>query len=276
MYGQQGANLVSRNPQPVINNTQDRFNLTHVDLSNNLGSVTSRGGLNVEFFYDRIRIGNAFADEVGRFETRLYVALQPKGDRLTIAIEQITEAQAAQRFPADWNYFKNSQDVPTAGTPLNELPGISQSMIAILVLNGIRSIEDLIGIPQDVVSQIGLDATTARKIGIEWMARKTGSREVIDTSAKQAEMEQAMHAMQKRLAAMEQVNIEKEATIRALQSVAGRPMDDMPQAMSANSGVMRAAGEEDYSLKDAPDVFALPSIVGGNEDLGMNDVNPLE
>ena len=48
--------------------------LTSADLSAQLGGVASRGGMNIEFFYNRIRYGDANGALAGKMETRLYVA----------------------------------------------------------------------------------------------------------------------------------------------------------------------------------------------------------
>ena len=208
------TSLVHHNPEAVIGNNIAP-DLTSADLSAQLGGVASRGGMNIEFFYNRIRYGDANGALAGKMETRLYVALQPKGDRLTVAIERTTEAEAAKRFPAEWNYFKNYQGAPTSGTPLHELPGISQSMIAMLVLNGIRSIEDLVEIPADVANTIGLDAVTARNIAVQWSARKNGASKTIELAdqAGRAEMELAQALA--RIRDLEKATAIQDATINA-------------------------------------------------------------
>jgi hypothetical protein len=150
-------------------------NLSGTDLSSVFGGeVQSSGGLMVQFFYHRVRIGGKNTG-TGKYETRLAVALKPRGDMLTLAVRPITEEDAQRQFPAEWQQFKMYMDTPTRGTPLHELPGATQSMIAILVLGGIRSIEDLVGLPSDVCAQMGMDAVHAQTLAKTWIQRKNGA-----------------------------------------------------------------------------------------------------
>ena len=56
-------------------------NLSGSDLSSVFGGeVQSSGGLMVQFFYHRVRLGGRNTPNAGKFETRLAVALKPRGD----------------------------------------------------------------------------------------------------------------------------------------------------------------------------------------------------
>lgn len=245
--------------------------LTHMDLSRDLGAVTSKGGLNVQFFYSRILTRSKNAHTSGRYETRLCIAKQPKGDRLTIAHRMISDAQAQREFPAEYAHFKQYQDVPTAGTQLYEIPGISQSQIAILVLNGIRSVEDLVSIPEDVIGQAGFEAVTARKTAVMWMERRSANAPVIDAAAIEARYETERRATHERMAALEATNKALMAKIEAMATMAGRAPD--------SAASMDASGAIAISNPNDPG-FDLPDMeVSENEFAsGSMDImpNPLE
>lgn len=245
--------------------------LSHLDLSSQLGAVQSSGGLLVEFFYVRVRVGGDGATG-GRFETRLNVAIQPRGDRLTRAVRTITEAQAAQQFPAEWQAFKTYQDAPTRGTPLYELPGTSQSMIGVLVLHGIRSIEDLVDLPAETAQGIGLDAVTARNIAIQWTKRRDDAGQTINLADELARKDMAMAEMTARLAALEQTNTSLAATVDAMKSMGMNGAGGQQQPSQAAPVIaVQTEGYEDSA--PAVEMFGSPSMVTGNDDLNLG--NPL-
>lgn len=246
-------------------------NLTDRDLSSHLGPVASRGagGLNVGFYYARVQLTSRRAAFNGRFETRLFVAIQPKGDRYSMAREPITDRDAQARFPAEYAAFKTYQDTPTRGTPLMELPGVSQSQIAILSINGIRSIEDLLSLTPDIVAQAGgMEATTAYKIAKRWADKTAAAGDDVSLARELAAMEvenktyrDAMRGMEVQMAAM-QAKIDALATMGAV----------VP-AQVASGNIQPAA--EPVSTGPLADIFGDSGSATGNDDLG-GDINPLE
>ena len=168
-------------------------NMTSADLSSHLGPV-SGGHLYVQFSYERVRLSNDGPTN-GQFETRLCVEISPKGDRLTTARRYISEEDAAREFPYEYANFSEYESVPTSGTPLFELPGISQSQIALLTLHNLRSIEDVAKCPPELINFMGMDviqaATTARK----WMQSKSENAPMIEAATKEAELDAKLMAI---------------------------------------------------------------------------------
>lgn len=262
-------------------------NLSDRDLSSVFGGeVQSSGGLMVQFFYHRVRLGGKNTPNAGKFETRLAVALKPRGDMLTLAVRPITEEEAQRQFPAEWQQFKMYQDAPTRGTPLHELPGATQSMIAILVLGGIRSIEDLVHLPEDVCQQMGMDALQAQKLAKIWIQRKAGAAEDINLAERLAENE----ASNARMAAeLQQLRAANAAQAQALETLKGMgfgaggasgPQQDsgvvpavhiggIPSFPDASDG--RNNGE-DATQRDGSDIFTATALINDMSSLK----NPLE
>lgn len=244
-------------------------NLTDRDLST-MGTVAERvassGGMNIGFYYERVKIKSRMATLNGKYETRLFVAMQPKGDKYSVAKEPISEVLAQQLFPAEYARFKNYQDAPTHGTPLLELPGISQSQIAILNLNGIRSIEDLVGLSPDIVAQVGMEASTAHKIALKWHQKRTGSSDDIAMAGKLSEVEAQNRQYQDTLKAMEA----RMAVMSAQLELIGRSggMAAQPNA-GAVAGVGGAVPESGVVVAAEPDFSNLPDMPFGS---GVTDV----
>lgn len=238
--------------------------LTHMDLSTHLAGVTSQGTVNVQFFYSRIRTQSKNAYTSGRTETRLCVAKQPRGDRHTIAHRYITEAQAQRDHPQEFAYFKNYQDVPTTGTQLYEIPGISQSQIALLVLNGIRSVEDLLSVPVEALSaQVGMDAVSAYKVASAWQDRRKSAAPTIAIAEVEARFEAQLKAMADQMAAMQATNQSLMMQIEA------RAALTQPQAQSAPA---MEVGSRDGFTGDLPDMeVSTAEMITGNGDLALGD-----
>jgi hypothetical protein len=190
-------------------------NLSGMDLSNYL-STESRGdgGLNIQFYYAQVPVKGRSG--IIRTEVRLHIAKQPKGDKFTIATRRITEEQAMREFPHEFSQFKRYQEVPTNGTPLHELPGISQSQIAMLTVNGLRSVEDLAGLSADVVAQVGMEATHAHKLAKLWIAKKAGEEGTIRLAQIEAEREAEAADARARMEQMEAHNLSLQRQVEAL------------------------------------------------------------
>ena len=260
--------------QPAVYQNPLAPNLTERDLSSHLGAVTSKGGLNVGFYYARVQLKSRRALYNGRFETRLFVAIQPKGDRYTLAKEPINEVAAQRTYPAEFAAFKNYQDSPTRGTPLMDLPGISQSQIALLSVNGIRSIEDLLSLSPDIVAQVGMEASTAFKIAKRWSDRKAEAGDDVDMARQMAALEvenktyrDALKGMEAQMAAM-QAKMDAMASMTQASPAAVQPIGQVPHGAAA-----------DGIADDLPDtVFGDNGGQGatGNDDLNDNEPDPLK
>lgn len=258
--------------------------LTGQNISAFSDNVTSSGGLMVQFFYHRQPLGGRTARTPGapKFETRLAVAKKPRGDMLTLAVHNITEEDAQREFPVEWQQFKHYMDTPTRGTPLHELPNATQSMIAILVLGGIRSIEDLVNVPTDVCQNMGMDAFEAQKLAKIWIQRKRGAADDINLAERLAALEADKTAKDAELTRLRQENAVAAQTIEALKSIgfgaAANPAQPPAQAMGpdvvpagdpsnfGSSLPQRPAGEDGDS-GNGSDIFTITELIQGTENM---------
>lgn len=248
--------------------------MTDADLSTHLQSVTATGGIHVNFFYTKVRIKSRNAATNGKIETRLCVSKQPKGDRSTVAVRFTTEEQAQRQWPREFALFKQYEEVPTTGTPLDELPGISMSQIGLLVLNGLRSVEDLIEVSEDQVGQLGLDAIKAQKTAKAWMAKREGSAEEISAADIEARFQLQLETMTKQSAAMEERNKQLEAQVAALQMA--RSGGDASAATASEPVGVNGSEDLEYDVTNMPDPWSEgPATTDGGDDLGTNDPDPL-
>lgn len=255
--------------------------MTDVDLSSHL-PVTSRGagGLNIQFFYQRVEVKSRNPRVAAKFETRLCVAKQPKGDRFTVATRFITDEDAMREFPQEYAQFKRYQEVPTQGTPLHELPGISQSQIAVLIINGLRSVEDLVEVDADLVSSVGMEAVHAKRLAQNWIAKRDGDLKMIELSALEANMESEKASLIARLDAAERnnANLQQQVTV-FMERMNGNQPVMMPHSSMTNGATSIDLNPELPGYESTSGGFGGdgPGVANGIDDLiGDINVNPLE
>jgi hypothetical protein len=241
-------------------------NLTDRDLSASLGPVAGTGGLNIQFFYAPTKISCRNPELNGRYEARLCVAKMPKGDRLTIATRFISEEQAMREFPREFAMFKQYDSVPTNGTPLHELPGVSQSQIAILVLHNLRSIEDVAECAEEIINGMGIDARQAYQVAKRWAKNRAESAPLIEQAERDAKIEQELAAIRARADAAERANIELSAQIKAMVAMSGQMPVAQP-VMGQGGMVMVDRGDDLPDAKDLQSNMFEGGIVDGNDDL---------
>ncbi len=255
--------------------------LTGADLSSHMGPVKASGGLNIAFFYTKVRLKTKNAKKNGKVETRLCVAKQPKGDRFTTAVQFISPEQASQQFPREFAMFQQYEEVPTTGTPISELPGMSQSQIGIMLINGIRSVEDLCEVSEDLVAQMGLDAARSQRLAKQWLAKAQGEADQIRVAEVEAAADAERRALMERLERLEEHAKRLEMQNEALRSNAGGQQGSAaPQAIGPDGAVAVESKDDlpyDVSQFDDDDVFGGSEVVtDGNDDLGGDEIDPLQ
>ena len=263
------------NMQQASGNPAISRNLTDSDLSSHLGPVAGSGGLHVQFFYSKVRIASTNPALNGKWSTRLCVAKIPRGDRLTIACRYISEDEAMRQFPREFAMFKQYDAVPTSGTPLHDLPGISQSQIAYLTIHNLRSIEDLLSMQPEQINGMGMEVVQAYAVAKRWMATKTDAGAMLSAAQTDATMSVENQAMREKLAAIERRNAELEAQVSVLNRLAPQQGAAQPAAMLTGDVApyqVQAARDPD-PVDDLPDPMTRESnlfsggMVDGNDDL---------
>lgn len=256
-------------------------NLTGRDLSSHLGSVSGAGGLYIQFFYLQVRIQSADPALNGKFQTRLCVAKVPRGDRYTVSTRFISEERAAAEFPQEFAAFKTYQSVPTAGTPLQELPGISQSQIAYLTIYNVRSIEDLAALQDHQIQSIGPEARQAHALATRWLAQRNGARDIIAESELEVARSAEIAALKKRLEETERENLQLNAQVSVMNRLGVAPQVAPGQVVTAPaappsdavpySAHVNADPVYDFPVRDNDLAESDPVLISGNGDLAAAD-----
>lgn len=230
---------------------------SHKDLGQGFSNVQGQG-IYISFQWDMIRLKTANQELNGKRVRRLRLMRQPIGDPNTASATYITAELAQERYPAEWEYFTKHGDMPVTGTPLSELPGISVSQIQIMQLSGLRSIEDVISVGQEVVDRIGHEGRFVRSIAEEWKKRADEGAELTDFAELKAANDAALAAANSRAERSEVLASNLQARLEALE------------------GMMNAGGGQPAAMLGGP--VPPQSIYMGGRDEGPdidNTPNPL-
>lgn len=252
--------------------------MTHRHFPNALQGVTATGeGMHISFSWEKVVIENN-ADPLlnGTIEKRLFVIKSPKGDRATVSKRPIKPKDAAEAYPQEWAAFSMYGDVPVTGTPLADLPGITQSQISWLAIFNIRSVEDLIEIGPDMASkEMGLEGSKVYKLALAWDQRRRNAGDLPELAALQAKVEMAEKARSEQDKAKDERIRQLEAQLAMFAQMQQTPAAvQYAQAAQPNAAPVQAAGpasadEDEFgypALDDMPDPFSQ----------GAADADPLE
>jgi hypothetical protein len=222
----------------------------------------------VQFAYIRVRQSD------GTWSTRLTVTKQPRGDNRTQAVRFISEAAAAQQFPVEFAHFRDTGEMPTQGTPLSDLPGISMAQIGLLYVHGVRSVEDLCALSQDQVNIIGRDAIHAHKVALRWHERAAGADDVTEAAKREAALEAALMETQRQLDEAKRAALEAAAQVKVLSQIVPQKQNQMAPGMvaaEALGGAIAVDGQEVVARAGVEDPFlSAGGMADGNEDLGLS------
>lgn len=259
-------------PAPMGNQFVNDF--SGQDLSAQLGHVTANGNMTIQFFWAQIRIDDPTdPSNHGSYKTVLCVKKRPHGDRHTEAVRIITERVAQQLYPREFAFFKQNQDVPTDGTPLHELPGISQSQIGILLISGIRCVEDLVRLSQDQVSQMGMDANQAYSTAKRWWEAKAANGELIRDAAKDAATAAELTRLRESDARKDVQIAEMKAQLDLLTRMGLQPSAPATPAIIGGQGAVTVDADDLPEVTNT-ELFAGAQVVDGNDDLDDPDPAP--
>ena len=162
-------------------------------------------------FYIHARADSAKSTAEGRpiFNDTEYVRIMVPGDKGSI-IERPVRPVDTQRFPRQYQAFKNNDDEVLTGTPLEHWPGISRSQVEELKFFHIRTVEQLADVPDSHAQKfMGINALKSRAQAYIELAKGNAPLEQMQAELEErdltiATMQETMAALQERLLALEE------------------------------------------------------------------------
>jgi len=235
--------------------------LSGANLGKEFSSVHG-GGVYITFQWDMVKLKYVDPEKNGKTQRRLRLTKQPIGDPSTAATSYITEDEARQNFPAEWEYFTKHGDMPETGTPLSELPGISVSQMQIMQIAGLRSIEDVLGVGEEIINRVGHEGRMVRSVAEAWKKNADEHSDMINFAEAKANSEAAIAAAKQRAERAEASSREMAARLEAL--------------MAAGNGGQAIAGgmEQPIGRDEGPSIDDTPNPLADGP-AEINDDDPL-
>jgi len=160
-----------------------------------LSRQQKRSELNLRFFTDAVE-NKAKSLEAGRpiFMQIDYVAVNVPGSRDEVIHKVSGEIQ--QRYAAQYAHWKQTQDQPLEGTPLDQVPWLNVAQIRELQALNIRSLEQLASLSDTAVQHMKMGGHDLRKKALAYMESATGSAEVQRLITRISELERECGRLQ--------------------------------------------------------------------------------
>lgn len=238
------------------------------DLGQHFGGVQGKG-IYITFHWVKVKLQSVDPAKNGKFERRLRIIKQPVGDPNSASASYIKPEAAQKQYPLEWDYFTKHGDMPLTGTALSELPGISMSQIQMMQLAGLRSIEDILSVRDEVINSIGYEGRVVLNVAREWQARKDENAEAIDYAETKAAQDAALQAANSRADAADAQNRELLARIEAMEKLmSGSGAAQMAIGHQQEQPMGMGRRDEGADIDDTPNPLA-----DGNGDL--DDESPI-
>lgn len=238
----------------------------HADLGQGFNQVQGRG-VYISFQWDEIRLSTIDIEKNGKRMRRLRLMKQPIGDPNTSASSYITEKQAAEMYPAEWEYFNKHGDMPETGTAISELPGISNSHVQIMQLSGLRSIEDILSVSEEVINSIGYEGRFVHNVALEWDKRRKDASDITDYAEVATSIRAAEAAQRNRADHLQAENQQLTVRLEALER-----MMNSGNGGGNNMGSMQPTLPT-VSRDEGPDIDSTPNPLADGD--GTLDDDPL-
>ena len=123
-----------------------------------------------KFYYKAVEMTGE-SKKQGRpiFKDVAYVEILVPGNARDVVNRKVRE-EDKERWPRQWLLFSKMGETATEGTPIDELPGLLASQVAVLKSVNIPTIEALAGVSDAHLSGIGSDARKLRDRAANYIA----------------------------------------------------------------------------------------------------------
>lgn len=134
----------------------------------------------IPHFFMKAKQDKAQSREQGRpiFRDVEYIEVRIPGDSKTVFVAKVTD-EHKQRWPEAYQAFKNGQEVARTGTPLEQWPHPQLSVSKVAELKGLNiySVEDLAGLNESFLDNIGMGARSLQQAAQAYLDAASGSAE---------------------------------------------------------------------------------------------------
>jgi hypothetical protein len=154
-------------------------------------------------FYIKAVQHNFRSQQEGRpiFEDKEYVQIIIPGDNRSEVDRQVQE-QDKDRWPEAYRKFKEDGEQATDGTPLEQWPAVSVSQVAELKAKKIRTVEQLAGITDGQLNNLGLGARQLRDRAKAFLEAAAGNAPLDAALLREAKLQEEIDALKAQVASI--------------------------------------------------------------------------
>jgi hypothetical protein len=138
------------------------------------------------------------------YEDVVWVTIFNKGDPKNIIERPMREADK-ERWPQYWEAYKKNEEPPIDGVPLEDFPQITPAERMRCKQLHIRTVEDLVGLPDSQLESLGGRGRALQKAAREYIAYREGIQ-ITDLQDENKELQDQLKALEKRLEELESGN----------------------------------------------------------------------
>jgi len=150
----------------------------------------------VQFYTDALE-AKAESEKQGRpiFKDMPFVRIIVPGDTNNI-IERVADENDKQRFPNAWAKYQNSEAKANEGTPLEQWPQITRSLLKECKYFEIHTVEALSNISDAHVAKLGMGFGELRTKAKAWLEAAAGTAQITAQAAENAQLKQMLADLQ--------------------------------------------------------------------------------
>jgi hypothetical protein len=162
-------------------------------------NMSQEANLFVSFYTDAVEM-KAESEKQGRpiFRDVAFVRVIVPGDTNNI-IERAADENDKQRFPRAWARFQASEAEAVEGTPLEQWPQITRSLLKECKYFEIHTVEALAGINDSHIAKMGMGFGELRTKAKAWLQAAEGTATVTAQAAENEKLKQMLADMQSQI-----------------------------------------------------------------------------
>ena len=161
-----------------------------------MSNPQAESNLFVQFYTDALEL-KAESEKQGRpiFKDMPFVRIIVPGDTNNI-IERVADENDKQRFPNAWAKYQNSEAKANEGTPLEQWPQITRSLLKECKYFEIHTVEALSNISDAHVAKLGMGFGELRTKAKAWLEAAAGTAQITAQAAENAQLKQMLADLQ--------------------------------------------------------------------------------
>ena len=159
-------------------------------------NMSQEANLFVSFFTDAVEM-KAESERQGRpmFKDIPFIRIIVPGDTNNI-IERAADESDKQRFPKAWSRFEKSEAEAVEGTPLEQWPQITRSLLKECKYFEIHTVEALASINDSHIAKMGMGFGDLRTKAKAWLQAAEGTAAVTAQAAENEQLKQMLADLQ--------------------------------------------------------------------------------